>query len=860
MNPFDAPRGAAALLGATTLFLSSLAVAQSAEWIELTPPITPADRRHAPITFDEARGRVACFGGRIGGSGWGTDTWEFDGANWQQIQRPVRRTRGIRRRDGEWALVTNSTPAFEPYGRSCPGSRGTPVLTCHEPGPARIGASFELVLQNLPLDPLRVPFGPIGTSRTSIGTLPLPIPLTHWGMTDCWLHIRNEYAVTLANDAGRAVWNVELPNAPALVGHHLFVQGAVVAPGAVPLGVITTHGGAVGNSPEFRSTTPGGLRSGGCPRPIRGPHQPDPMKRTRLVLLVAGLAGTAPAQAPITPNLLATRAGSFLDDNPRMLTAVGSTLYWSGKNGSGPALFWHQGARASATEVRRPGNLRLAPNAMTAYRGALFVGPASIRELYRVDRGTTATPISGGTPLAGQINDMAVTRGLLFFAARYAGSNYLWVCDGTNKRPLVGIGAPFTPQHLTPVAGALYFVADYASGNALYRADVTDYHNVSVKRLTGQVGPTELTAVGNKLFFQARINGSADVLVTDGSGAVGNAYTSVHTGASPNHLTALLGKCYYSGIGGGNGRELYEASPDGTYRLVRDVHLGLGASEPTALTAVDGRLFFFANDGNRGKELWSFDPSSGATRIAKDIQAGSADGVPTAGSTEAAGSVAGQPLLVFQGRGAGNGDREIWVSDGTGRGTRAVTDDGLSVTGFEPESFLSVGSNVYCVGSPGSGSWQRLYYFPSWELRRFGAATHFEVYDSCAASQNAPDLWPVRPTANGTDMPAIPLSGFPMDLLLSDAESGSLAVLLAAPATVGPSSRITIGGAACPLVLDATQTISIGLGVVAPGAPVRFPVSDGTVGLVRQFFQVVTLGAGTGTVEMSKTRAVFWGA
>jgi ELWxxDGT repeat protein len=96
---------------------------------------------------------------------------------------------------------------------------------------------------------------------------------------------------------------------------------------------------------------------------------------------------------------------------------------------------------------------------------------------------------------------------------------------------------------------------------------------------------------------------------------------------------------------------------------------GVGDADPEGLTIVGDRLFFSAQDLEHGRELWVSDGTGTGSRLVKDIRPG-AEGSSLTSSTR---------IVPFGGRilfTANDGEHgaELWVSDGTESGTRLVKD------------------------------------------------------------------------------------------------------------------------------------------------------------------------------------------
>jgi ELWxxDGT repeat protein len=102
--------------------------------------------------------------------------------------------------------------------------------------------------------------------------------------------------------------------------------------------------------------------------------------------------------------------------------------------------------------------------------------------------------------------------------------------------------------------------------------------------------------------------------------------------AYPSNLTAVGDAVFFRARDGVNGRELWTS--DGTAagtRLVADINPGANESRPQSLTESGGALFFSANDRVHGEELWISDGTEAGTTMIKDINTGGAFEVSSRG-------------------------------------------------------------------------------------------------------------------------------------------------------------------------------------------------------------------------------------
>ncbi|HEX8435936.1 Ig-like domain-containing protein [Archangium sp.] len=177
--------------------------------------------------------------------------------------------------------------------------------------------------------------------------------------------------------------------------------------------------------------------------------------------------------------------------------------------------------------------------------------------------------------------------------------------------------------------------------------------------------------------------------------AVGPASSDV----SPK-LSVLAGSTlFFAARDEDHGYELWKL--DGTTAgavLVKDLRPGPedGLGTHAKMIAVGDRVVFFADDGQHGYEVWSSDGTAAGTVLLADIHPGEASGVVNEELLEHGGSA------YFSGASA-PGDSNLWKTDGTPEGTRALLDTG-SVS-----LLTAVGPTLYfklSLGSLSSSLWK----------------------------------------------------------------------------------------------------------------------------------------------------------
>ena len=98
-------------------------------------------------------------------------------------------------------------------------------------------------LTALPRNPLALPVGILGFSRSRWGAHSLPLDLGAAGMPGCRLFINIAALHPLLNNIGRAPWTLSIPNSANLMGGKFYQQALVLDPPANALGVVMTNAG-----------------------------------------------------------------------------------------------------------------------------------------------------------------------------------------------------------------------------------------------------------------------------------------------------------------------------------------------------------------------------------------------------------------------------------------------------------------------------------------------------------------------------------------------------------------------------------------------------------------------------------------
>lgn len=258
--------------------------------------------------------------------------------------------------------------------------------------------------------------------------------------------------------------------------------------------------------------------------------------------------------------------------------------------------------------------------------------------------------------------------------------------------------ASSNPSDLVAVNERLFFLADDGLGNrGLWSSDGTTADTKLVKN--GPTGPADFASRGGEVFFTW--NG---LWKTDGT----EAGTSQVIEMAARNVTAVGNTLYFAGdLWGTNSKGIELWKSDGTAagtNLVKDIYSGTSkdggrscsrncgypnSSAPQGLVDLNGKLLFSAVDAKHGRELWISDGTSRGTKLVKDITAGSGSSNP-------------KHLVQFEDRvyfGAAGG---LWVTDGTKNGTVLVKELPNS-----PSYLTDTGNALFfTLGATGSQLWK----------------------------------------------------------------------------------------------------------------------------------------------------------
>jgi ELWxxDGT repeat protein len=397
---------------------------------------------------------------------------------------------------------------------------------------------------------------------------------------------------------------------------------------------------------------------------------------------------------------------------------------------SEPSSHELQGWRPCDTSARliadiRPGAVGSRPRELVHVAGELFFTAddgTRGRELWKSHgTGAGASLVKDIRPGVATSNPRRLTMAgdkLFFTAEDGVHGRELWVSDGTAAGTMMvkdlwpgSIGS--APDQLLAVGHVVYFAAnDGKSGNELWRSDgtargtflVEDLYpgdDVSTPGLPGSSNPRRLTQLAYGFAFVANVG---DVLQVCRSTGLRGA-TCVFTGPADNFLlslTAVDSSLFFladNNQGQAEGQASLWRSRGGPAEHLRF----LPGLYPHDLTAVGRKLFFSAGARGedvagdpRGEELWVSDGTARGTALVKDLRPGTASSSP--------GSFAALDGRLYFAAEEDLHGRELWRSDGTARGTTLLRELVPGTQGSAPQGLTAIsGMLFFSADTPGRG-------------------------------------------------------------------------------------------------------------------------------------------------------------
>lgn len=426
----------------------------------------------------------------------------------------------------------------------------------------------------------------------------------------------------------------------------------------------------------------------------------------RRIALIAWLAGFPLAAFAATPVLVR-------DLDPRLAGPghPGGTLTSPARAGSrivfvvspgqaGEADLWASDGTTAGTERLRsfPGHTEV----IGSTGSVVFFSETAVADFRELTLWRTDGTVGGTFPLGPQLGSFedalswTVYRGaLLFSGCTPEWGCELWRSDGTPEgtrrvREIVPGRAGGAPRELTVAGDAIYFFANDVAGPGLWRTDGTTSGTRKAVALPTFSTPRSLLASGLRLFFLdgGTYNPPHSLWTSDGTPGGTRPvppFDHARSGGPEAFLFVFqqAGQVYFIGIEKRRSAQLWttDGTARGTRRLTSFPLLPPGGGyvypAPGEMLAVGGRLLFIGPD----HRLWTTRGTSSSTQPL----AGCTGECPHIGSFLPAGG------RLFFSDWSHSDRQELWVTDGTGAGTRRIAALGTDRT-LEIETAL--GGNV----------------------------------------------------------------------------------------------------------------------------------------------------------------------
>lgn len=243
----------------------------------------------------------------------------------------------------------------------------------------------------------------------------------------------------------------------------------------------------------------------------------------------------------------------------------------------------------------------------------------------------------------------------------------------------------------------LYFSGiTVANGSELWVTDGTDAGTKQVKDINSGPGNAEIrgpnergnfAVVNNTLFFEANdgTNGT-QLWKSDGTEAGTQLVKKIRTGANPEIMFPstsdsnyyVYNTFYFAANDGVNGRELWKTNgTEAGTMMVADITTGAASTKfgPSFLSLC-GLVVFAADNGINGMELWRSNGTGAGTFMLRDIAPGSLSSFEGQGQRERLNAFTFQSRIFFTAYEGGietHNNEQLWVTDGSQGGTKAVT-------------------------------------------------------------------------------------------------------------------------------------------------------------------------------------------
>ncbi len=442
------------------------------------------------------------------------------------------------------------------------------------------------------------------------------------------------------------------------------------------------------------------------------PSRPSSSCLRSLVLGLVTLASFAALPAQNAGGLLVDinrRVSGSLGSSPSGFLQAGGLVYFSGMSNDVGRELWVSGASILGARLvtdLRAGKEGSQPKPLAAIGSRLlFWANDGLRgEALWITDGTKA-----GTTLVKDFPKMPARRGgigqhlvhldkLYFDVDDGISGRELWISDGTTKgtRLLADLnrgssGTLFSAYVL--FQKKVWFFARTQSWH-LYESCGTSTGTKQIDLFPTKHLGASVHAVGKFLCAKIQQKGATLLYASDGRKLAAR-LGDIEAGSNP---TSIQGKILFAATTTGQGSEPWIS--DGTSKgtgLLKDIWSGKRGSAPSGFHVLGTKVLFAAQTLASGRELFITDGTAAGTNLLVDLQPGPFDGME-AGSTSMA--VMGGKLYFRADRKVWEG-KELFVSDGTAKGTSLVVDLIPGSVGSRPDGLRVWGKTLYFAATDG---------------------------------------------------------------------------------------------------------------------------------------------------------------
>ena len=397
---------------------------------------------------------------------------------------------------------------------------------------------------------------------------------------------------------------------------------------------------------------------------------------------------------------------------PCSMAGMNGALYFRASDGTYGHELWKSDGTPGGTVMVKD----IYPGSTSSYIGEIIVfdnslyfeanDPSFGHEMWKSDGSTAGTTllkdINPGTAHGGG-DYITVMNSMIYFAASDAShGSEIWKTDGTTSGTVIvrdirpGSEGSY-PCYLTPVDSTLYFRADDGvHEKELWKTDGTE----AGTRMVRDINPSgysfwslNAASIDHELWFKADddVHGS-EPWKTDGYSTgtemIGNLYPDTTADILIKDAVNFEGRLLFCF---NQGLWISDATFAGTQQI-SSIEPVIDSSR--ALFPVGSNVFFTAEDIANGVELWVTDGTGPGTRMVKDIWSGTDHSMPEWFSR------LGNSIL-FAAETTSEG-AELWKSDGTEPGTLLVKDINPGGSHSSPEYLTTSGGLVFFQADDGA--------------------------------------------------------------------------------------------------------------------------------------------------------------